>query len=119
MGVRGLVQTQDGEPQPVSISGLSHGTQLMSNYDIVYDGEASDYDSVYLGFENYTTEAQAARWYWMLLRDRPAGASDAQIASMTLPRNKPTGSSKRRQPAAERARGDEAVRDDHDLGCCR
>ena len=101
--VSGLVQTQDGEPQPVSITGLSHGAQLMSNYDIVYDGEESNYDSVYLGFENYTTEAQAARWYWMLLRDRPAGASEAQIASMTLPRNKPTGSSKRKKPAAERA----------------
>lgn len=95
-----VVHKQETEPQPMSIE----GAQLRTNYDVVYDGEIDKYDSVYLGVENYTTDASAARWCWMLLRNRPAGASDAEIAQMTLPSNKPTGSAKRKQPMAERFR---------------
>ena len=95
-----VVHAQESAPQSITFE----GAQLLTNHDVVYDGEVDRYDSVYLGVENYMTDASAARWCWMLLRNRPAGASDAEIAQMTLPSNKPKGSAKRKKPNAERSR---------------
>ena len=76
-----------------------NGITYESNFFVAYDGE-NKHDLWYLGTENYTTNGNASKGYWSIVRDRKAGASAAEIATMTLPVSKPLGG-KRKKTAAE------------------
>ncbi len=85
-------------PEAITLNGKKH----MSNYVLWYDGEEM-WDAVYLGPENYTEKANANKGSWMILADRPAGASRDAIATMSLPQSKPV-SNKRAKHASEHGR---------------